>query len=44
MRPLRRRDLMRLAGASGASYLLGHALGGCAEPMPEPLPVDPMGR
>lgn len=43
-----RRDFFRYSGASGASYMLAHALGGCASDpatMPlEPLPDDPMGR
>ncbi|MCB9595960.1 MAG: carotenoid oxygenase family protein [Sandaracinaceae bacterium] len=41
-----RRDLFRLAGASGASFLFAHAFGGCAsdEPLGPPLPEDPLGR
>ncbi|MBN8610510.1 MAG: carotenoid oxygenase family protein [Deltaproteobacteria bacterium] len=43
-RDLGRRELLRLASASGASYLFAHAFGGCvSEPVPE-LPQDPMGR
>ena len=40
-----RRDLFRLVGASGASYLFGHAFGGCVgAPALPGLPMDPMGR
>jgi len=41
-----RRDLFRYAGASGASFLVAHALGGCASDATalEPLPEDAMGR
>ncbi|GAB4202423.1 MAG: carotenoid oxygenase family protein [Sandaracinaceae bacterium] len=40
-----RRDLFRLAGASGVAYLFRHALGGCVgAPPPPSLPMDPMGR
>lgn len=41
-----RRDFFRYTGASGASFWMAHALGGCAsEPTPpEALPEDPLGR
>jgi len=42
---LGRRELLRWTGASGASFLFGHAFGGCvSSPLLPVLPDDPMGR